>query len=84
VTAPATTQRTCGVGAVAPADRAAALRAVVTDVPVLTAARAEGLEWDATLVGDPDDVAAGPRGWNGCYPALTRCTQEPRQVVVRG
>jgi hypothetical protein len=73
-----------GVGVIAPEDRVAALRAVVTDVPVLTATQAKGLEWDATLVVDPDGVAAGPRGWNGLYVALTRCTQELGQVVVRG
>ncbi|GIF41519.1 DNA helicase [Actinoplanes xinjiangensis] len=72
------------VGVIAPEDRIAALRAVVTDVPVLTATQAKGLEWDATLVVDPDGIATGPRGWNGLYVALTRCTQELGQVIVRG
>ncbi|WP_433797335.1 hypothetical protein [Actinoplanes sp. CA-252034] len=70
------------VGVVAPATRIAALRTVVGDVPVLTATQAKGLEWDATLVVDPDGIAAGPRGWNGLYVALTRCTQELGQVSV--
>jgi hypothetical protein len=72
------------VGVIAPEARVAALRTVVTDVPVLTAAQAKGLEWDATLVVDPDGIAAGPRGWNGLYVALTRCTQELGQLVVVG
>ncbi|MGC4804535.1 HelD family protein [Micromonospora sp. DT233] len=70
------------VGVVAPADRVAALRAVLSEVPVLTAAQCKGLEWDATLLVDPQGIAAEPRGWNGLYVALTRCTQELGQLVV--
>ncbi|MEU2198804.1 UvrD-helicase domain-containing protein [Isoptericola sp. NPDC019482] len=72
------------VGVVAPAARLAALRrALPDDVPALTATDAKGLEWDAAVVVDPDGIAAEPRGWNGLYVALTRCTQELAQVVVR-
>jgi hypothetical protein len=76
------------VGVVAPALLADGLRTVLgdvpglDDVPVLTATQAKGLEWDATLLIDPDGVAAEPRGWNGLYVALTRCTQELGQLVV--
>ncbi|MEU4564288.1 UvrD-helicase domain-containing protein [Actinoplanes sp. NPDC023936] len=70
------------VGVVAPAGRVAGLREVLADVPVLTATQAKGLEWDATLVVDPDGIAAEPRGWNGLYVALTRCTQELGQLTV--
>jgi DNA helicase IV len=48
----------------------------------LTATEAKGLEWDAALVVDPDGIAAEPRGGNGLYVALTRCTQELGQVVL--
>ncbi|ACQ79223.1 conserved hypothetical protein [Beutenbergia cavernae DSM 12333] len=71
------------VGVVAPASRALELRRALDGVPVLTALEAKGLEWDAALVVDPDGIAAQPRGWNGLYVALTRCTQELGQVVVR-
>ncbi|WP_239175283.1 HelD family protein [Actinoplanes cyaneus] len=64
------------VGVVAPEARVAALTAVLPEVPVLTAPQAKGLEWDATLLIDADGIAAEPRGWNGLYVALTRCTQE--------
>ncbi len=64
------------VGVVAPVARVAGLTAVLPDVPVLTATQAKGLEWDATLLIDADGIAAEPRGWNGLYVALTRCTQE--------
>ncbi|GAA4946550.1 HelD family protein [Actinoplanes utahensis] len=65
------------VGVVAPATRVEELRAAVeAGVPVVTATQAKGLEWDATLVVDPDGIAAEPRGWNGLYVAVTRCTQE--------
>lgn len=71
------------VGVVAPADRLAALRDALPDgVPVLSATDAKGLEWDGAVVVDPDGIAAEPRGWNGLYVALTRCTQELAQVVV--
>ncbi|MFG1918315.1 HelD family protein [Micromonospora sp. NPDC048898] len=70
------------VGVIAPADRAAGLLAVLSDVPVLTAAQAKGLEWDATLLVDPQGIAAEPRGWNGLYVALTRCTQELGQLIL--
>ncbi|WP_306208135.1 ATP-binding domain-containing protein [Actinoplanes sp. RD1] len=70
------------VGVIAPADRVAGLRAVLGDVPVLTASQSKGLEWDAVLLVDPPGIAAGPRGWNGLYVALTRCTQELGQLVL--
>ncbi|MEU4473659.1 UvrD-helicase domain-containing protein [Micromonospora sp. NPDC023888] len=70
------------VGVIAPADRVDDLLAVLSDVPVLTAAQAKGLEWDATLLVDPQGIAAEPRGWNGLYVALTRCTQELGQVIL--
>lgn len=52
------------------------------DAPVLTTAEAKGLEWDAVVVVDPAGIAAEPRGWNGLYVALTRCTQELAQIDV--
>jgi DNA helicase IV len=70
------------VGVIAPADRLAELRAVLSEVPVLTAAQSKGLEWDATLLVDPQGIAAEPRGWNGLYVALTRCTQELGQLML--
>lgn len=70
------------VGVIAPADRVAGLLALLTDVPVLTAAQSKGLEWDAALLVDPQGIAAEPRGWNGLYVALTRCTQELGQLVL--
>jgi DNA helicase IV len=70
------------VGVVAPADRIAALLPALDGVPVLTATQAKGLEWDAALVVDADGIAAEPRGWNGLYVALTRCTQELGQLTV--
>ncbi|MEL7978138.1 UvrD-helicase domain-containing protein [Isoptericola sp. F-RaC21] len=71
------------VGVVAPAARLAALRDALPDgVPAMSATDAKGLEWDAAVVVDPDGIAAEPRGWNGLYVALTRCTQELAQVVV--
>lgn len=66
------------VGSLRCADR---LRSAL-EVPVLTATQAKGLEWDATVIVDPGGIAAEPRGWNGLYVALTRCTQELGQVVV--
>ena len=72
------------VGVVAPAARLAALRDALPDgVPALSATEAKGLEWDAAVVVDPDGITAEPRGWNGLYVALTRCTQELAQVTVR-
>ncbi|MGF0118568.1 HelD family protein [Promicromonospora sp. Marseille-Q5078] len=71
------------VGVVAPVSRLDALRAALpADVPALSATDAKGLEWDAAVVVDPDGIAAEPRGWNGLYVALTRCTQELGQVAV--
>ncbi|MBB2949154.1 hypothetical protein FB565_008959 [Actinoplanes lutulentus] len=70
------------VGVVAPVARVAALRGVLGDVPVLTATQAKGLEWDATLLVDAEGIAAEPRGWNGLYVALTRCTQELGQLIL--
>lgn len=73
------------VGVVAPTARLAALRGALPDgVPALSATDAKGLEWDAAVVLDPDGIAAEPRGWNGLYVALTRCTQELAQVSVTG
>ncbi|WP_436534422.1 HelD family protein [Actinoplanes sp. HUAS TT8] len=70
------------VGVVAPTARIAQLTAVLPNVPVLTASEAKGLEWDATLLVDADGIAAEPRGWNGLYVALTRCTQELARLSV--
>ena len=70
------------VGVIASAPCVAELTAVLGGVPVLTASQAKGLEWDATLVVDPGGIAAEPRGWNGLYVALTRCTQELGQLLV--
>ncbi|MGW5555859.1 HelD family protein [Micromonospora sp. NPDC003944] len=68
------------VGVIAPAARVVDLSAVLSGVPVLTATQSKGLEWDATLLIDPQGIAAEPRGWNGLYVALTRCTQELGQL----
>jgi hypothetical protein len=68
------------VGVVAPRSRIESLREHLPDTVVLAATEAKGLEWDATLVVDPDGIIAEPRGWNGLYVALTRCTQELGQV----
>ncbi|KIR61363.1 HelD family protein [Micromonospora haikouensis] len=71
------------VGVIAPVGRIAELQAAVgDDGPVLSAAQSKGLEWDATLLVDPDGITAEPRGWNGLYVALTRCTQELGQLVL--
>ncbi|GGB39625.1 DNA helicase [Flexivirga endophytica] len=70
------------VGVVAPQARVTALREQLPDVVVLAATEAKGLEWDAALVVDPDGITTEPRGWNGLYVALTRCTQELGQVVL--
>ncbi|AIY00428.1 Putative superfamily I DNA and RNA helicase-like protein [Arthrobacter sp. PAMC 25486] len=70
------------VGVVAPVDRLAALRAALPGVTVLSATETKGLEWDATLLVDAAGIAAEPRGWNGLYVALTRCTQELGQLLV--
>jgi DNA helicase IV len=65
------------VGVITTAGRLDRLREVVgQDVAVLTAGAAKGLEFDATVVVDPDGITAQPRGWNALYVALTRCTQE--------
>lgn len=70
------------VGVIAPLDRIPALRAALPHVPVLSATDAKGLEWDATLLIDAPGIIAQPRGWNGLYVALTRCTQELAQLLV--
>ncbi|SDT80350.1 UvrD-like helicase C-terminal domain-containing protein [Actinoplanes derwentensis] len=70
------------VGVIAPEARIAGLRAALNSVPVLTATQFKGLEWDATVLVDPDGIAGEPRGWNGLYVALTRCTQELGQIRV--
>lgn len=70
------------VGIIAPQDRLAALRAALPGATVLSATDAKGLEWDATLLVDAPGIAAEPRGWNGLYVALTRCTQELGQLRV--
>ncbi len=72
------------VGVVAPRSRLVALRERMPDAVVLAATEAKGLEWDAVVVVDPDGIAAEPRGWNGLYVALTRCTQELGQVRPAG
>lgn len=68
------------VGVVAPAARVTDLRRHLLDTVVLAATEAKGLEWDAALVVDPDGITTEPRGWNGLYVALTRCTQELGQL----
>ena len=70
------------VGVVAPRERLAHLGTAVDGVPVLSTSEAKGLEWDAVVVVDPDGIAAEPRGWNGLYVAMTRCTQELARVTV--
>lgn len=70
------------VGVIAPDDRLSALRAALPGANVLSATDAKGLEWDATLLIDAPGIAAEPRGWNGLYVALTRCTQELGQLRV--
>jgi hypothetical protein len=70
------------VGVIAPDDRLAVLRAALPGANVLSATDAKGLEWDATLLIDAPGIAAEPRGWNGLYVALTRCTQELGQLRV--
>ncbi|MEU4689009.1 UvrD-helicase domain-containing protein [Actinoplanes sp. NPDC023714] len=70
------------VGVVAPAALVTGLVGALPGVPVLTATQAKGLEWDATVVIDPEGIAAEPRGWNGLYVALTRCTQELGQISL--
>jgi len=73
------------VGVITTPDRLAQLRpAVDGDVPVLSAGAAKGLEFDATVVVDPDGITAGPRGWNALYVALTRCTQELALIEPAG
>ena len=78
------TERWAGgtVGVIAPSDRLTALRSELPALPVLAATEAKGLEWDATLVVDPGGICREPRGWNGLYVALTRCTQELGQVLL--
>lgn len=72
------------VGVVVPVVRLEEIaRALAGRVPVLTSRSAKGLEWDACLVVDAAGISVEPRGWNGLYVALTRCTQELGRVVVR-
>ena len=66
----------------APAERLPVLRAALPDTPVLSATDAKGPEWDAALLADAPCIGAQPRGGNGLYVALTRCTQELGQVLV--
>ncbi|GAA0956761.1 HelD family protein [Actinocorallia libanotica] len=70
------------VGVVAPLERVPALRTALPGLPVLSATEAKGLEWDATLLIDAPGIIAEPRGWNGLYVALTRCTQELGRLLV--
>lgn len=70
------------VGVIAPLERVSALQAALPGTPVLSATDAKGLEWDATLLVDAPGIVAQPRGWNGLYVALTRCTQELGQLLV--
>lgn len=71
------------VGVVAPVDRVQPLGAALgPGATVMSATLAKGLEWDATLLVDPAGVAAEPRGLNGLYVALTRCTQELGRIEV--
>ncbi len=69
------------VGVIAPPERLPAIRTALPYTPVLSATDAKGLEWDATLLVDAPGIAAQPRGWNGLYGALTRCTQELGQEL---
>ena len=70
------------VGVIAPVHRVQQLKEALPGVAVLSATEAKGLEWDATLLVDPAGIAAEPRGYNGLYVALTRCTQELGQLVL--
>ena len=70
------------VGVIAPLERVPALREALPGTAVLSATDAKGLEWDATLLVDAPGIIAEPRGWNGLYVALTRCTQELGQLLV--
>lgn len=74
------------VGVVAPASWVEqvrdAVREVADGVSVVTPTEAKGLEWDATVVVDPDGIEAAPRGANALYVALTRCTAELVQLRV--
>ena len=66
-----------------PTHRLALLRKSLPGAPVVSAAQAKGLEWEATIVVDPDGIAAELRGWNGLYVTLARCTQELGRLVVQ-
>lgn len=70
------------VGVVAPEVRVGSLRQALGDATVMSPTEAKGLEWDATLLVDPAGIAAEPRGYNGLYVALTRCTQELGRLAV--
>lgn len=71
------------IGVIAPKARIPVLRSALPGLTVMSATDAKGLEWDATLLVDAAGIAAEPRGWNGLYVALTRCTQELGQLRVR-
>ncbi|MCL1870196.1 MAG: AAA family ATPase [Promicromonosporaceae bacterium] len=49
-------------------------------VTVLSPVEVKGLEYDAVVLVEPADIAAGPGGWSDLYVAMTRPTQ--RLVVV--
>lgn len=71
------------VGVVAPLARVDRLAEDLGDsATVMSASQAKGLEWDATLLVDPEAIAAEPRGLSGLYVALTRCTQELGQLLL--
>lgn len=71
------------VGVVAPAARVSALAEVLGGTATVVSSHdAKGLEWDATLLVDAAGIEAEPRGHNGLYVALTRCTQELGQVGI--
>lgn len=71
------------VGVIAPAHRVAGLAAALDGAAtVVSSHEAKGLEWDATLLVDPAGVEGEPRGHNGLYVALTRCTQELGRLVI--
>lgn len=71
------------IGVISPQHRIPELQQALPGLSVLSATDAKGLEWDATLLVDAAGIAAEPRGWNGLYVALTRCTQELGRVHVR-
>ncbi|QAY62325.1 AAA family ATPase [Xylanimonas allomyrinae] len=60
--------------------RLAAQRPEDQQVTVLAPREVKGLEYDAVVLVEPVDVAAGPGGWSDLYVAMTRPTQ--RLTVV--